>query len=62
MHLKFSITVAEACVSEGGTPRVRAWEHSHVGAAHRVAAEIERLGLLAFCDPRQVCKLFILFS
>lgn len=54
VHLKISVVIAEASYSEAGRPRVRAWEHSHVGAAHRVGLEGERLGLLAFCDPSQV--------
>lgn len=56
VHLKMSVIVAEAYLSEAGTPRVRAWEHSHVGAAHRVATRLEQLGFLAFCrDPCEVC-------
>jgi len=54
VHLKFSVVVAEASVSEAGRPRLRAWEQAHVGDAHAVAGEVERLGLLAFCDPAEV--------
>lgn len=56
MHLKFSMVVAEASLTEAGRLTLRAWEQTHVGDAHRVAAEAERLGLLAFCDPYSEVK------
>lgn len=54
VHLKFSVIVAEASFSEAERPRLRAWEQTHVGRAHGVAEELERLGLTAFCDPEEV--------
>lgn len=54
VHLRMSVVVAEASLSEAGRPRLRAWQHSHVGKAHRVGRELEKLGLLAFCEPSQV--------
>lgn len=51
------MVVAEASVSEAGRLTLRAWEQTHVGDAHAVAAEVERLGLLAFCEPSEVSPL-----
>ena len=54
LHLMFSMVVAEASRSEAGRTTLRAWQQTHVGDAHGVATEVERLGLLAFCDPSEV--------
>ena len=54
VHVRLSVVVAEASLSEAGRPRLRAWEHSHAGPAHGAAVKIERLGVLAFCDPSEV--------
>lgn len=54
VHLKFSVIVAEASFREVDIPRLRAWEQTHVGHAHQVAGDLERLGLATFCDAAQV--------
>ncbi|CAN0126506.1 unnamed protein product, partial [Scytosiphon promiscuus] len=53
IHLRFSMILAEASIGEAGRPRLRAWEQSHAGDAHAAAADLERLGHLAFCDPSE---------
>lgn len=55
LHLKFPVILAEASLDETGRPRLRAWEQSHAGFAHKVAVDAEVLGLLAYCDPSEVC-------
>ncbi|CAN0315591.1 unnamed protein product, partial [Ectocarpus sp. 12 AP-2014] len=53
LHLKFPVILAEASLDETGRPRLRAWEQSHAGFAHKVAVDAEVLGLLAYCDPSE---------
>ncbi|CAB1109957.1 unnamed protein product [Ectocarpus sp. CCAP 1310/34] len=53
LHLKFPVILAEASLDETGRPRLRAWEQSHAGLAHKVAVDAEVLGLLGYCDPSE---------
>ena len=61
LSLGLSVIMAEASPGEAGGPRLRAWRHAHVGAAHRVGGALEDLGLMAFYDTPKVRSTVPLF-